>query len=749
MRTGLILLLFLASQFLTGQGINNLSHEDEITSLLDKMTIKEKIGQMTQVTLEVMLKREDGKLVEPHTLDPDKVKKFVGEYGVGSVLNFAGYVYPREQWLEIVSGIQKHASEKTNNNIPVLYGIDAIHGMNYTTGATLFPQQIGQAATWNPQLVKEAARITAYETRASAIHWNFSPVLGVGRTPVWPRFWETFGEDVHLVSTLGTAIIEGYEGNDVSDKERVAACMKHYAGYSMPLSGKDRTPAWIPERMFREFFLPPFEAAVEAGVHTAMINSGEVNGIPVHTSDFLLEDILRDELDFKGLAVSDWEDIKYLHDRHKVASTQREAVKMAVEAGVDMSMVPMDLSFADYLLDLVKSGEISEERIDESVRRILRVKFSLGLFETPVTYPKDYPEFASEKFRQASLETAQESITLLKNKNDILPFGKDAKVLITGPTANSMVPLNGGWSYTWQGRRTDEFAGQYNTILEAFQHDLGEENALFAQGVDFEGNLNLDEVKEKAEDSDFILLCLGENSYTEKPGDINTLALDENQELLAQTAFETGKPVILVLAQGRPRIIRNIEPQTDAVLMAYLPGNEGANAIADIVLGEVNPSGKLPFSYPRFENDLLPYDHKFTSAIDTENGWTAYNPQYPFGFGLSYTSFEYKNLTIDKKELSRNDALEIMVDVTNTGDRAGKEVVQLFVTDNYASVTPSVKRLRDYKKISLDAGETKTVSFKLDPSKLAFVGRENKWVLENGEFTIEIKNMKDNFNLID
>jgi len=749
MKTKLILFLIVASTTLQGQGIMKMSHENEISDLIDKMTLKEKVGQMTQVTLEVLLKEKDGKLVEPHELDQAKLEKVISDYGVGSVLNFAGYVYPREQWLELVSGIQKQAVKKTDNNIPVLYGIDAIHGMNYTTGATLFPQQIGQAATWNPDLVKEAARITAYETRASAIHWNFSPVLGVGRTPVWPRFWETFGEDVHLVTTLGTAMIEGFEGDDVSDKERVAACMKHYAGYSMPLSGKDRTPAWIPERMFREFFLPPFEAAVDAGVHTAMINSGEINGIPVHTDDFLLQDILRDELSFKGLAVSDWEDIKYLHDRHKVASSQREAVKMAVDAGVDMSMVPMDLSFADYLLDLVESGEISEERIDESVRRILRVKFSLGLFETPVTYPKDYPEFGSEKFRKVSLETARESITLLKNKNDILPFGKDAKVLITGPTANSMVPLNGGWSYTWQGRRTDEFAGEYNTILEAFQQDLGEENTLFAQGVDFDGNLNLVEVKEKAEESDYILLCLGENSYTEKPGDINTLALDENQELLAKTAFETGKPVILILAQGRPRIIRSIEPQTDAVLMAYLPGNEGANAIVDIMLGEVNPSGKLPFSYPRYENDLLPYDHKFTSAIDTENGLNAYNPQYPFGFGMSYTTFEYKNLKLDKDKLNRSEKLNISVEVSNTGDRAGKEVVELYVTDNYASVTPSVKRLRDFTKIELRPGETKTVSFTLDPSQLKFVGRDNNWVLENGEFTIEINNMSDNFNLID
>ncbi|MGM0566025.1 MAG: glycoside hydrolase family 3 N-terminal domain-containing protein [Bacteroidota bacterium] len=746
------LFVFLFAGLLAGnaQGID-MSNEDRIDELLSEMTVKEKAGQMTQVTLETILKKENGQTLDPQTIDKDLLRKAVVEYGVGSILNNAGYAYSREKWVDIVSSIQELAKDETRHSIPVIYGIDAIHGMNYTLDATLFPQQLGQAATWSPELVEEAARITAYETRASAIPWNFSPVLDMGRNPLWPRLWETFGEDVHLATELGKAMVDGYEGDDVSDAERVASCLKHYTGYGHPLSGKDRTPAWIPERMMREIFLPPFEEAIEAGAHTIMINSGEVNGIPSHINHFLLTEVLREELKFKGFAVSDWEDIKYLHDRHKVASTQKEAVKMAVEAGVDMSMVPNDFSFADHLVALVEEGTIPESRLDESVRRILRVKFSLGLFDKPITYPKDYPDFASEKFQKASLKTAEESITLLKNKSDILPISTDSKILITGPAANSMVPLNGGWSYTWQGRDTDKYASDHNTILEAFQQKWDKEQVVFAEGATFEGDLNVKEMQQKAESVDYIVLALGENSYTEKPGDINSLVLAEEQKALANAAFATGKPVILLLVEGRPRIIREIEPMADAVLMAYLPGNEGGNAIANIISGEVNPSGKLPVTYPRYSNDLITYDHKFTEAIEAngDGDGNAYNPQYPFGFGLSYTEFEYDNLSISKQKISKDESITISVEVTNTGDIAGKEVVQLYVTDNYATVTPSVKRLRGFDKINLAPGETQTVNFSLHPDDLAFVGQNYEWITEKGAFTVHIDHLNKEFEIIE
>jgi len=730
------------------QGID-MTNEERIDELISEMTVGEKAGQMTQITLETILKKENGQTLKPQTIDEELLRKAVVDYGVGSILNNAGYAYSREKWLKIVSSVQNMAQEDTRLSIPVIYGIDAIHGMNYTLDATLFPQQLGQSATWNPELVTEAARITAYETRASAIPWNFSPVLDMGRNPLWPRLWETFGEDVYLTSEMGKAMIEGYEGEDVSDDERVASCLKHYTGYGHPLSGKDRTPALIPERMMREIFIPPFAEAINAGAHTIMINSGEVNGIPGHINHFLLTEVLRNELEFKGFAVSDWEDIKYLHDRHKVASTQKEAVKMAVEAGVDMSMVPEDFSFADYLVELVEEGTIPEARLDESVRRILRVKFSLGLFENPITYPENYPDFASEKFRKASLKTAEESITLLKNRRDILPLPSSSKILITGPAANSMVPLNGGWSYTWQGRDTDEYASEHNTILEAFREQWGEEQVLYAEGATFEGDLNVKEVEQKAVSADYILLALGENSYTEKPGDINSLKLAEEQLALAKAAFATGKPVILILVEGRPRIIREIEPMAEAVLMAYLPGNEGGNAIANIVSGKVNPSGKLPVTYPRYCNDLITYDHKFTERIPSSGDGSAYNPQYPFGYGLSYTSFDYENLGISKQKIAKDEKISITVEVTNTGDLAGKEIVQLYVTDNYATVTPSVKRLRGFDKIYLAPGETRTVTFRIHPDELAFVGQDNEWILEAGTFTVNIGGLNKQFEIIE
>lgn len=719
--------------------------EQRVTELLSKMTLEEKVGQMTQLTLDVVSAGEVGKEKKTHALDTSKLAKAIIKYKVGSILNTVGRAQTPKHWFEIISQIQDMAINKTRLGIPILYGIDAIHGTNYTVGATLFPQQIGQAASWDTGIVDEIASITAYETRASSIPWNFSPVLGLGRNPLWPRFWETFGEDVYLASEMGKAMINGYEGSDISNNEKVASCMKHYFGYSFPLSGKDRTQAWIPEIYMHEYFLVPFAKAVEQGSLTVMVNSGEVNGTPLHASYHYLTEILKNQLGFKGFVVTDWADIKYLHDRHKIADSQKEAVKIAVNAGIDMSMVPYDFSFTDYLIELVKEGEVSMKRIDDAVSRILYVKMKLGLFETPVTDYKNYEKFGSEEFEKMSLKAAIESMTLLKNNNNILPLSKNTKILVAGPAANSMRFLNGGWSYTWQGENTDDYAKDKNTILEAIQHKIGTNYVVYSEGTSFDKDINTAKTVSLARSVDVVVLCMGENSYTEKPGDISDLNLPLAQVQLALEIAKTGKPVVLVLVEGRPRIINAFEKSVDAVLMAYIPGNEGGDAIAEVLFGDANPSGKLPFTYPRYVNSLITYDHKYTDENNPRTDAKGFDPQYEFGFGLSYTNFEYSNLQLSSKELSKNNELIIKVDVSNTGELEGKEVVQLFVSDLYAEITPSVKRLRGFKKILIKAKETKTVEFKICAKDLAFVNNDIKWLTQKGEFKVSIGNQTANF----
>ena len=719
---------------------------ENIEEQISRMTLEEKVGQMTQITLSHLLKQGEDGPVEPFELDPERLKKALIDYKVGSILNCGGHANSLEKWHEIISQIQQVATQETRLGIPVLYGIDAIHGANYTQDATLFPQQIAQAATWNPALVKEAASITAYETRASGIPWNFSPVLGLGRQPSWPRFWETFGEDVYLASTLGTAMVKGYQGEKLSDDStKVAACMKHYLGYSIPRTGKDRTPAWIPERQLRQYFLPPFVDAVEAGVQTAMVNSGDINGIPAHASSFVLKDLLKEELQFDGLVVSDWMDIRYLHTRHKIASTQKEAVRMAVNAGIDMSMVPDNYHFAEYLVELVEEGKVSEERINDAVRRILKVKHQLGLYERPVTHYKNYPRFASDEFSQKNLATAEEAITLLKNQDATLPLNKGQRVLVTGPTANSMTALNGGWSYTWQGLETDQYIEGHHTILEAVEQTLGSENVLYAAGSGFNTPDDIDKAVRQARAVDHVILCLGENAYCETPGNINDLYLPEAQQQLAQQLAQTGKPVTLVLVQGRPRIISPFEKDMDAVVMGYIPGNRGGDAIARVLFGEVNPSGRLPFSYPRYPNALETYDHKNTEAIAQDG--TGYNPQYPFGHGLSYTEFHYGPLTLSDTAMISGETIEASIEVTNTGEVAGKETVMMFLSDHYASVVPAVKRLRGFQKIDLKPGESQKVTFEIDPEDLMFVGPNNEWISEEGRFSVLVGSRQQDFEL--
>lgn len=739
----LLALLFLLTQIAITQAQQK--PDGRIDDLISQMTIEEKVGQMTQLTLDMVIKGQPYAPESPATIDPAKLEKAIGKYGVGSILNTAsGLQLDRNQWHEIIKAIQDKAMEG-RLKIPVLYGIDAIHGANYVKGATLYPQPISVGNTFNRELAKELAAITAYEIKAASMPWNFSPAMDVGRNPEWPRLWESFGEDVYVNAELASATVEGYQGTNPAAFDKVAACLKHFTGYGAAHSGKDRTPAYVPERQLREYYLPAFQQAIDAGALTLMINSGEINGVPVHVSRYLLQDILRDELGFEGLAVSDWEDINYLHTRHKVAPTVKDAVRMAVEAGVDMAMVPVDYNFSDNLVELVKEGTIPESRLDVSVRRILEVKMKLGLFEKAVFDPQDYPKFGGKEFTAKSKAAAAESIVLLKNDKNILPLPKTANVLVTGPTAATLRSLNGGWTYTWQGDKADEWGGQYNTITEALTKKLGQGQVQYVQGADFDKVTDMQNAVMAASAVDYIVLCVGESSYTEFMGSLYDLNLPAAQQELAYAMAKTGKPIILVLAEGRPRIMREIEPLASAVVGTFYPGMEGANALADILFGDSNPSGKLCFTYPRHSNSLITYDHKTTEMVLEGNVGKYYDPQYEFGHGMSYTDFKYSDLSIGKNMLTADNAVEISVKVTNTGKRAGKESVLLFINDMYASITPSVRRLRGFKKIELQPGESQTVKFSVSAEDVAFVGMDNKFITESGDFEVMIGDLKGKF----
>jgi beta-glucosidase len=721
------------------------SIDQKVNSLLAKMTLEEKVGQMTNIAVDAISKTDaSGKTTDPHEIDEQKLEERILKYHIGSFQNVSGHAYDRKHWYEIISAMQRVAM-RDRLKIPALYAIDAIHGVTYTLGSTLFPQEIAMAATFNPELIRKAGEISAYETRASYIPWNFSPVLDVAKNQAWPRIYETFGEDPYLVKTMGVAIIKGYQGNNVGNKYHVTSTMKHFLGYGDPLSGKDRTPAWIPDRYMREYFLPPFIEAIKAGSRTLMVNSSEINGVPVHSSKYLLTDVLRKELKFDGIVISDWMDVSYLHTRHHVAATEKDAVALAVNAGLDMCIVPLNYSFYNYLIQLVHEGKVPMSRINESVGRILHVKYELGLFDRPVGNPEDYPDFGSDKFETVNRQAADEAITLLKNNNNVLPLKKNIRVLVTGPAANTMRSLDGGWSYTWQGDRDDKYAADKNTILEAIEQKIGKQNVQYEPGAAFDSLHNVDAALKAAKQADAIVLCLGESSYTENFGNIDDLNLPTAQTELAQQLAKTGKPVILILAEGRPRIVTLANNVATATLMAYLPGNAGGEAVADILFGDVNPSGKLPFTYPRSPNALVNYYRK---NIENGNGDDShgYKPLYEFGFGLSYTTFKYSNLRIDKHDLKDNETLTVNVDVTNNGERDGKETVLLFTSELYASIAPDTKRLREFNKIELKAGETKRVTFKIRAKDLAYVNDDGKTAAEPGEFKIQIANQTVNFN---
>jgi beta-glucosidase len=739
-------LLFISVSLTNAQQKLNSAIEAKVTAKLNQMTLEEKVGQMAQVSIE-SLGRSNG---QAFTFS-DKLNDAVVNYKIGSILNTPGPLQSVQDWNRIITEIQD-AAKKTKLQIPVLYGLDDIHGVSYVGGSTLFPQEIGQAATWNRQLVYNCGVITAYESRAAGVPWTFSPVLDLGTNPLWPRVWEGYGEDPYLISELGVQFIKGVQ-EPLGSKEKLAVSLKHYMDYSDPKSGKDRTDSWIPEHYLREYHLPPFAAAVKAGARTVMVNSALINGIPTHVNKHILTDIMKNELGFTGFIVTDWQDIENVYRRDKITKDIKGAIMLAINAGIDMSMIPYDYKeFCTDLLALVNEGKVSKARIDDAVRRILRVKYELGIFETPVTYVKDYPKFGSDEFAKAAYNTAAESITLLKNTNNTLPFRTNAKVLVTGPNANSMRTLNGGWTYTWQGERTDQYGEKYNTILEAMRNKLGASNVIFEEGVVYKMSatfnedsiVNIDAAVQAAANVDYVLLCVGENSYTETPGNLNDMDLSDNQLALANALIKTGKPVVLILNEGRPRIINRIEPGAAAILDVFLPSNYGADALADIVTGSVNPSGKLPLTYPRYPNALVGYIHKPSEGNGNPQGGET-NPQYPFGYGLSYTNFSYSNLTVNKNSFSPDETATISVTVTNTGNRKGKEVVELFISDLIASFTPDVRRLRGFEKIELEPGASQKVSFTIPMKQLAFIDPNNKAQLEEGDFKVMIANQTASF----
>lgn len=719
-----------------------LSAEDSrrIDSLLRQMTLKEKVGQMTQLEIGMIT---DGNGDAIH-IAPEKLRKAVVEYGVGALLNVKDAALPAAKWHEIIRGIQEMAAQ-TRLKIPVVYGLDTIHGANYIAGATLFPQPLGMAATWNPELMLRGSEIAAAETRAAGVPWNFSPVLDVGRQPLWPRLYETFGEDPYLVTVMGVAAVRGYQGTDPSTAQHVGATLKHYVGYSFPFSGHDRTPALIPDVTLREIFLPPFAAAVRAGAVSVMVNSGEVNGIPGHVNKTLLIDILRGELGFEGVIDSDWEDIKKLVNIHHAFATEKDATRASVNAGIDMSMVPTDYSFSDLLVQLANERAVPMTRIDDAVRRILVMKTRLGLFADPLRGINATQAIGTPASRQAALRAARESLVLLKNTNNVLPLNRSARLVVAGPAADSLLSLNNGWTITWQGDRADLYPRSGVTIRRAIEQKVGAGNVTYVPGAEFEKALDATAVVSAAESADAVVLCLGERSYAETPGNIDDLTLSEPQLALARAVAAVGKPVVLVMVEGRPRIINKVADRMSAILLGLNPGMEGGTAIADVLFGDVNPSGKLPITYPRQPNALLTYDHKAFEETDTSFGLTAFKPQFEFGFGLSYTTFEYSGLTV--AATAGGLPIEVNVTVRNSGSRAGAEVVEVFAAQKAASVTPPVKRLRRFIKVPLDPGTSIPLHFTLTKTDLSYMGLAGKPVTDPGIFTVMVGNLRQDVTI--
>lgn len=719
--------------------------EARVSEIVSSMSLDDKIGQMCQVTVGVIQAAGSEPDGTPR-IDPAKLDTVINMYRVGSILNVPGdFAQSPEVWRHFIGTIQEASMSAIG--IPDLYGVDQNHGVTYTRGGTLFPQEINMAASFNRALVRRGAEVCAYESRATSIPWVFNPVMDLLRNPVWPRMWESFGEDPFVNGAMAVEMVRGYQGDDPNHvgPYNVAACLKHYMGYGNPTSGQDRTPAVISLPDLREKYFYPYSRAICAGALSVMVNSGIVNGMPFHASREFLTDWLKKGLNWDGVIVTDWADIHNIWKRDRVAADYKEAIMLAVNAGIDMSMTPYDCEFCTLLKELVDEGKVEMSRIDDAVSRVVRLKLRLGLFENPVTEFADYPLFGSRQHADEAFEMAVQSEVLLKNENGILPLAKGTRILVTGPNANSMRTLNGGWSYTWQGSENPWFHEQYNTIYEALRNVFG--SVELEQGMDYvedygrwqsETNLRIEKAVAAARRADVIVACVGENSYTESPGNINDLRLWDNQTRLVRELAKTGKPIVLVLNEGRPRIIREIEPLAAAVVDVMLPGNYGGDALAALLSGERNFSAKLPFTYPKWNNALVTYDHKPSESIPAMEGVYNYSAdidvQWPFGFGLSYTTFEYSNLTVDRGEFTPDDTLTITVDVKNTGKRDGMEAVILYSSDLVASLTPDVLRVRGFDKVTLKPGETKTVTFVLPASELAFVNTEMRYVVEEGDF---------------
>lgn len=720
--------------------------ESRVNEIVSKMSLEDKVGQMCEVTMDLVT--IDTLVNGEVQLDPGKVDSIFNKYRVGSVLNVPlGYAQTPETWYRIISGLQKASVDALR--IPQITGVDQNHGSTYTMGGTMFPQEINMAATFNRDIVREGAKITAYEARACDIPWLYNPVMDLGRNPVWSRIWESFGEDPYVNGAMAVEVVKGYQGEDPNNvgPQNVAACLKHYMAYGNPVSGKDRTPASISLTDLREKYFHPYKEAIRAGALSVMVNSGIVNGVPFHSNYEFLTVWLKEGLNWDGMIVTDWADIHNLWKRDKIAHDYKEAIMLAINAGIDMSMTPYDVEFCTLLKELVTEGKVKMDRIDDAVSRIIRLKLRLGLFEYPNTNPSDYPLFGSAEYAAAALEAATQSEVLLKNTNNILPLEKGKKILVTGPNANSMRSLNGGWSYTWQGSEDPKFHENYNTICEALALEFGADKVIFEAGMDYSEaygqfetveNLRIEKAVAAARNVDVIVACVGENSYTETVGNTNDLTLPDSQMKLVKELAKTGKPIILVLNEGRPRIIREIEPLCAAVINIMLPGNYGGDALAKLLSGESNFSGRLPYTYPKWINSIATYDHKPSEKTETMEGAYDYSSdidvQWPFGFGLSYTTFKYSDISIDKTEFNPEDNITVTVQVTNTGEKAGSEAVIFYSSDLVASITPDALRVRGFDKISLKPGESTTVSFTIPASDLAFVGQDNKWRLEEGDF---------------
>ena len=733
--------------------------EAQVEQTLKKLTLEEKIGQMMELVTDLFGANDKNGVFY---IDEHKTDSILSRYKIGSILNAPNTCAPTaKQWEKYIAQIQKISMKRIG--IPCVFGLDQNHGSTYTQGGTLFPQNINVAATFNREIARRSAEATAYETRAVSIPWTYSPTVDLGRDARWPRIWENFGEDCYLSSEMGKAMVYGFQGEDPNniDQYHIATSMKHFMGYGVPWTGKDRTPAYISPADLREKHFAPFLAGLQAGALTVMVNSASVNGMPMHANKDILTGWLKEETGWDGVLITDWADINNLYTREMVAKDKKDALRIAINAGIDMIMEPYSCDACGYLVELVKEGKIPMSRIDDACRRVLRMKYRLDLFKNPTQKLKNYPKFGGEEFAKLALEGATESMVLLKNEGNILPLQHGKKILLTGPNANQMRCLDGGWSYTWQGHRADEFAGKYNTIYEAFCKEYGKENVILNQGVTYnekgkyweENEPQIQGAVAAAKDADVIVACIGENSYTETPGNLTDLWLSENQRNLVKALTQTGKPVILVLNEGRPRLIADIEPLARGIINILIPGNMGGDALANLVSGKSNFSGKMPYTYPKEINSLANYDFKKSEEVGTMEGAYDYNAkitqQWGFGYGLSYTTYKYSNLKVSQSDFRHGDIIKVSVDVKNTGKVAGKESVLLFSSDLIASMVPDGRRLRAFDKVELQPGETKTMIFELKADDLAFVGWNGKWRLEEGDFKLMIADQSADIHCTD